>query len=278
MSNEIIEIQDNVTMSPAQVKQQIQTIQEILRDPSIMQEDVHYGKIPGCGDKPALFKPGAEKIMATFRLAPRYEVNDFCNSDEKRYRITTNLFTPDGKFVGSGIGECSSHEAKYMWRASVCDEEYALYDSIGKARIKFTKGWNGKPAQKTKQVRTDPADIANTVLKMAKKRSCVDAVLTTTAASDIFAQDIEDMPEEMRPVKKKAPSKPQIKEPQAQTSTPKTGSLSAPQIKRYWAIFHQSGMTEQERLDMHYDIGIESIQDFDKASYDEICTKMEAKK
>lgn len=33
----------------------------------------------------------------------------------------------------------------------------------------------------------------NTVLKMAKKRALVDAVLTATAASDIFAQDLEDL-------------------------------------------------------------------------------------
>jgi hypothetical protein len=35
----------------------------------------------------------------------------------------------------------------------------------------------------------------NTCLKMAKKRALVDACLTVTAASDIFTQDIEDMPE-----------------------------------------------------------------------------------
>lgn len=35
----------------------------------------------------------------------------------------------------------------------------------------------------------------NTVLKMAKKRALVDAVLTATAASDIFDQDLEDLEE-----------------------------------------------------------------------------------
>jgi hypothetical protein len=32
---------------------------------------------------------------------------------------------------------------------------------------------------------------------MAKKRAMVDATLTVTAASDIFTQDVEDMPEEI---------------------------------------------------------------------------------
>ena len=39
----------------------------------------------------------------------------------------------------------------------------------------------------------NPADCYNTVLKMAKKRALVDAVLTATAASDIFTQDLEDI-------------------------------------------------------------------------------------
>jgi hypothetical protein len=33
---------------------------------------------------------------------------------------------------------------------------------------------------------------------MAKKRAQVDAVITVTAASDIFTQDIEDLPDEIR--------------------------------------------------------------------------------
>jgi hypothetical protein len=40
----------------------------------------------------------------------------------------------------------------------------------------------------------NPADYFNTCLKMAKKRALVDAVLTSTAASDIFTQDIEEDP------------------------------------------------------------------------------------
>lgn len=41
----------------------------------------------------------------------------------------------------------------------------------------------------------NPADYYNTCLKMGKKRAFVDALLTCTAASDIFTQDIEDEPQ-----------------------------------------------------------------------------------
>jgi hypothetical protein len=44
-----------------------------------------------------------------------------------------------------------------------------------------------------KMENADIADTFNTVLKMAKKRAYVDGILSATAASDIFTQDIEDM-------------------------------------------------------------------------------------
>jgi hypothetical protein len=61
--------------------------------------------------------------------------------------------------------------------------------------VKYSKR-DGR-TEKKKQVRTNPADVANTILKMAKKRAQVDAVITATAASDIFTQDIEDLPPEV---------------------------------------------------------------------------------
>jgi hypothetical protein len=38
----------------------------------------------------------------------------------------------------------------------------------------------------------DIGDSYNTILKMAKKRAYIDAILSATAASDIFTQDLED--------------------------------------------------------------------------------------
>jgi peroxiredoxin family protein len=99
-----------------------------------------------------------------------------------------------GQFVGAGVGECSSQEDKYAWRAALCDDEYDDTPE-NRRRVKYSK-YQGK-VEKKKQVRTNPADVANTILKMAKKRAQVDAVITCTAASDIFTQDIEDLPEEV---------------------------------------------------------------------------------
>ena len=187
MESELI-IYDQKPLTAKDVRAQVNLIQEVMK--SVMIDGTHYGKIPGCGDKPTLLKPGAEKLISTFNLCPRVIVEDLSKDDIIRYRIICSLETMSGKFVGDGVGECSSEEGKYKWRKTVSDEEYEATPETHK-RIKYNKNYSEE------QVRTNPYDLANTILKMAKKRALVDATLTRTAASDIFTQDIEDMPEEL---------------------------------------------------------------------------------
>ncbi len=51
---------------------------------------------------------------------------------------------------------------------------------------------SGKSFSRRKSQNDNPADEYNTVLKMAKKRAHIDAMLTATAASDIFTQDLDE--------------------------------------------------------------------------------------
>jgi hypothetical protein len=155
----------------------------------VMKKDTHFGIIPGT-KTPSLYKPGAEKIMSTFRLAADPEVTDLGRDGEIHYRVKVSILSAGGAFLGAGIGECSSSEDKYAWRAAVCEEEFDATPE-NRRRIKFSK-YQGRVEQK-KQVRTNPADVSNTILKMAKKRGLIDGVLTVTAASDLFTQDIEDL-------------------------------------------------------------------------------------
>lgn len=176
--------------TPQQIRAQVNRIQEVMKE--VMKAETHYGVIPGT-KQPTLYKAGAEKILATFRMAVEPDITDLSNEDEHRYLVKVRLISSSGINLGAGVGEASTSEEKYKWRRAVCDEEYEDTEETHR-RIKYGK-WQGK-VQKTKQVRTNPADLANTVLKMAKKRALIDAVLTTTAASDCFTQDIEDLPEE----------------------------------------------------------------------------------
>ena len=180
--------QDALWNTADAVAQRVQLVQQVYR--SVMKPETHYGTIPGC-KHPSLYKAGSEQLLMTFKLAVNPEVLDLSTEDCARYRVTTHLtHSPTGTYLGSGIGECSSSEAKYMWREAVCEEEFE--DTPGaRRRTKWKTGKRG--AYAVKQVRQDVADVANTVLKMAKKRSQIDAPLTVTAASDIFTQDLEDM-------------------------------------------------------------------------------------
>lgn len=194
--NEIVQHKPMVMspMTASEIQEQVNVIQKVMQQ--VMKEGTHFGKIPGCGDNKTLMKPGAEKILTTFRLAADPDVEDLSDRDKMRYRVKVRITSPSGIFLGAGVGECSSNEDKYKWRACYILEEYNATPE-DRRRIKYSK-YQNQPTKEQKQIRTNPDDIANTVLKMAKKRGLVDAVLTVTAASDIFTQDIEDIPEEIR--------------------------------------------------------------------------------
>lgn len=193
MKQQAVAVYGERSLTAADIRAQVNLIQDVMR--SVMIEGTHYGKIPGTQSQ-SLYKPGAEKLMATFRLGSDVDVEDLGENGEVHYRVKYKILAPDGRLLGVGVGECSSQEDKYAWRRPVCDKEFDISPE-NQRRIKFAKG-DRNTFYENKQVRTNPHDVRNTILKMAKKRAMVDAVLTVTAASDIFTQDIEDMPEELR--------------------------------------------------------------------------------
>lgn len=201
--------------SAAEIRAQVNLIQEVMK--AVMKDGVHFGTIPGT-PKPTLYKAGAEKILSTFRIAIEPVVEDLSTADEARFRVQARATSQmSSLFLGSGVGECSSNEEKYRWKAAVCDQEW---DESAEDRRRNVWKRSGKGPYQVKQVRTNPADVANTILKMAKKRAQIDACLTVTAASDVFAQDIEDLPEELREaVADEHPVTPSIQPPQRKSQT-----------------------------------------------------------
>lgn len=179
--------------SAVEIRARVNLVQSVMQ--GIMKRDTHYGTIPGT-PKPTLYKPGAEVLCVTFRIAQEYQIADLGDAFTARFRITClGRHQVTGIVLGEGVGECSSAEEKYKWRAAVCTEEFDLTPDHMR-RIKFAK-WKGAVEKKI-QVRTEAADLSNTVLKMACKRAMIAMTLNVTAASDIFTQDIEDLPEELR--------------------------------------------------------------------------------
>ena len=156
------------------VRSQVNQIQYLMQD--VLQKGTHYDTIKGCGDKPVLLQPGAEKIALMFRFVPKYEITkEDLGNNHREYDVTCNLLNEEGSIVGVGMGLCSTMEKKYRYR----------------------KDWQTKATVENEDI----ADLWNTVLKMAKKRAFVDAVRSTTAASDIFTQDIEEAPMQPQPTR-----------------------------------------------------------------------------
>lgn len=189
-----IAIIENRPLTKQEVVAQKRLIQEVMQ--AVMKDGIHYGVIPGC-KQPSLYKAGSEAILSTFRIAVEPSVEDLSTIDCYRYRVTLRGIIPSGEIVGAGVGECSTDEEKYKWRAAINQKEYEATPE-DRRRIKYTKPASWNPAGEVFQVRTNPADLANTALKMAKKRAQIDLTLTATGASDVFAQDLENLPEEVR--------------------------------------------------------------------------------
>lgn len=193
--------------SASEIRERVNLVQTVMQ--GIMKKDTHYGTIPGT-PKPTLYKPGAEVLCVTFRIAQEYRIEDLSDALTARFRVTcVGRHQVTGVVLGEGVGECSSAEEKYKWRKAVCAEEFDSYPE-NMRRLKFSS-YQGN-VKKVTQVRTEAADLANTVLKMACKRAMIAMTLNVTAASDIFTQDIEDLPEELRQHEAAAQPQPQPKE------------------------------------------------------------------
>lgn len=242
----------------------VQRIQQVMK--AVMKENTHFGKIPGAGDKLTLLKPGAEVLCATFRIAPTFREEEIPSSDGSiRYRVRcTGTHQTSGIILGEGMGEASTNEEKYKWREARGKE----YDNAPEdhRRVKYKRGQNGD--YEVQQIRTEPADVANTVLKMACKRAQVAMTLNVTAASDIFTQDLEDLdPGDTGggATGGKQQGRPKTDQPR-QSSGGGTGRASDKQVKLIYARLEGASM-EASILCKHF--SIESVVDLPFGKVDE---------
>lgn len=142
-----------ITLNDA--RERIRMLQEFVRE--MMKEGIDYGIVPGC-NKPSLLKPGAEKLCDIFGFSKHLEVINRLEDWDKgifHYEVKAVLLCKrTGEIEAEGLGSCNTKEKKYRSQ--------------------------------------DAYTIINTILKMAKKRALVDAVLSATRSSGIFTQDMED--------------------------------------------------------------------------------------
>ncbi|WP_312906819.1 exodeoxyribonuclease X C-terminal domain-containing protein [Tissierella praeacuta] len=145
--------------------------------------------IPGT-NKPTLLKPGAEKILMMFGLTSEYEIIEKIEDYEKgifAYTIKC-ILSKNSQKITEGVGSCNSKEDKYRWRWY---KEEDVPAGIDKNTLKSKTNRWGKMEYKLEN--EEIYSQANTILKMAKKRAQIDAVLTVASLSELFTQDMEDM-------------------------------------------------------------------------------------
>lgn len=187
MSNEInalsiidtVEI-DNIANTMAKIQQMQNVVQKTLK------KGHDFGEVPGTS-KPTLLKPGGEKICMLFGLNPEYEFLQTTEDYDKEffsYNIRCTLFR-NGQPVAQGVGSCNSKEKKYRFiNVDEIPDNYVgqseqFTDKYGRTKYKINN--------------PDICSLVNTILKMAKKRAFIDAVLQVASLSEVFTQDIEDM-------------------------------------------------------------------------------------
>src|SRR5687767_5469683 len=152
----VVDVFPDFAISLEEANRRVKMLQSYVREHMVEGED--YGVIAGT-TKPTLFKPGAEKLNAIFGLAPIVEINNRVEDWDKgfvAYEVKVTLLNKRNNQVeAEGIGSCNSRERRYK--------------------------------------NQDAANIANTILKLSKKRALIDATLSATRASGLFTQDLEDI-------------------------------------------------------------------------------------
>lgn len=215
----ILSLIENINIDA--VKGTIEKVRQLQATLKGILTDKHdYGKIPGCGDKPTLLKPGAEKILMALGITSTYELVEHTENFKDKgffaYTVKCILYKADAK-ITEGLGHANSKEKK--WAVEWVNEKN-IPDGSDKELMQKKKLTGAYGDYYMYQVDADANSKANTILKMAKKRAQIDAVLTVASLSEIFTQDFDELDIEepstkptVEAVKEKAKAKPTTKEP-----------------------------------------------------------------
>jgi hypothetical protein len=208
-----------------EIRKRVSMVQSVMRE--VMKENTHFGTIPGT-PKPSLWKPGAEVLCLTFRLAPLLEsrvVHDDPEIEWGYHQVKWDRVS-EGTTIGYFEVEASctvqSIDGQVLSRCSArCSNREGKYRGLGLFEVR------------------------NTVQKMAEKRAFVSAVLMATGASDIFTQDLEDFPELLEPAVPKVATP----EPKPAPSVVKPGATLSPKREAWLFRAAQEANLPKEALD-----------------------------
>lgn len=203
-------------------------IMSICGQETTLKRDVHFGVIPGT-KKPSLYKAGAEKIVWMYGVTTDYTLEHAVEDPENGYFF-------------------------YRFR---CD--------FRKGELLITTGYGSANSREKGCGTASGFDVANSVLKKAKKRSMVDGALLIGQLSDLFSQDMENedfMASSNELTKKRADTDP----------------ITTQQARRIFAIGRAAGLSSDEVRDIVNIAGYDSTKKITQADYDRVCALVEAGK
>lgn len=198
----------------------------------LLRRNIDFGRIPKA-QRPSLYKSGAERILMAYGVESKFvlekAVEEFGDADHATlffYRFKCELYK-NGQHITDGYGSANSNES-----------------SCGRA---------------------PKADLANSVIKKAKKRSMVDACLMLAQLSGAFTADLEDSAIETSDFAKVA-----------QSVTRPDDKISAKQVKRLYTLCTQNSVDSETAAKIIADAGYDSAKSILNRDYDSICNKIES--
>lgn len=199
----------------------------------LLRRNIDFGRIPKA-QRPSLYKSGAERILMAYGVESKFvlekAVEEFGNADGAMplffYRFKCELYK-GGQHITDGYGSANSNEG-----------------SCGRA---------------------PKADLANSVIKKAKKRSMVDACLMLAQLSGAFTADLEDSTLETTDF-----------QDVARAVTRPDDLISAKQVKRLYTLCSRNSVDSETAAKIISDAGYNSAKEIKQKDYDAICNKIES--
>lgn len=199
----------------------------------LLRRNIDFGRIPKA-QRPSLYKSGAERILMAYGVESKFvlekAVEEFGNTDGAMplffYRFKCELYK-GGQHITDGYGSANSNET-----------------SCGRA-VK--------------------ADLANSVIKKAKKRSMVDACLMLAQLSGAFTADLEDSTLDITDFQEVA-----------RAVTRPDDLISAKQVKRLYTLCSRNSVDSDTAAKIIADAGYGSAKEIKQKDYDAICNKIES--
>lgn len=193
MNNEIITIEQ--AAPPAQVRSAGTAYKiSIGQHELTLHRDQDFGKIPGT-KAPVLYKAGAERIV-------------WCYGVETKYILEHAIEDPENGFFF-----------------------YRFKCEFWKGQLHITDGYGSSNTREKKTGSASGFDVANTALKIAKKRALVDGAILIGQLSGMFTQDLENEDVLSEGVRAYGTGE---------------GKVTAPQVKMFYTVASRAGLTRQQ--------------------------------